>query len=182
MPPGSNSTVGGSTRSTWRSWTRLRSIERPRSSRRIDLARAISAGIYPHWWTGRRFTTPVSVWGAGDTGKTVRNIIQEKLLGPLHQIGTGFIPAHLISNTQRKAGVPNAVELIWVKHVTGQLSVCELKSYEEPPEDIYAECLLRTTKTGDFVGGIILLVRLRVWNDGPGGSIRAEQTPLRTIS
>ena len=62
-----------------------------------------------------------------------------------------------------------------MKHVTGQLSVCELKSYdqrreayqgtaqhviwldEEPPEDIYAECLLRTTKTGDFVGGIILL-------------------------
>ncbi len=28
---------------------------------------------------------------------------------------------------------------------------------EEPPEDVYAECLLRTTKTGDFVSGIILL-------------------------
>src|SRR5882672_5491898 len=33
-------------------------------------------GSYPHWWTGRRFTRPVRVWAAGDTSKTVRDIIQ----------------------------------------------------------------------------------------------------------
>ena len=133
-------------------------------------------GLYPDWWKGRRFTEPVTVWAAGDTGKTTRNIIQAKLLGPMTNIGSGFIPAHLLINTQKKTGVPNAVEMIWVRHIpTGLISVCELKSYdqrregfqgtaqhviwldEEPPEDVYAECLLRCTKTGDFPGGVMML-------------------------
>jgi phage terminase large subunit-like protein len=133
-------------------------------------------GLYPDWWQGRRFTEPVSVWAAGDTGKTTRNIIQRKLLGPIANPGTGFLPAHLITSTQKKSGVSGAIEMIWARHLpSGGMSICELKSYdqrregfqgtaqhiiwldEEPPEDVYAECLLRTTKTSDFPGGIILL-------------------------
>src|SRR5574337_214781 len=44
-------------------------------------------GDYPEWWTGRRFDRPIKAWAAGDTGKTVREILQAKLLGPVGQWG-----------------------------------------------------------------------------------------------
>lgn len=132
-------------------------------------------GLYPHWWKGRRFKEPVSVWVSGDTGTTTKNIIQEKLFGPPTAIGTGFIPSHLLIHKIKKPGVPDAYSTGWVKHVSGGYSTVEFKSYdqrreafqgtaqhviwldEEPPMDIYTECLLRTAKTSDFPGGIILL-------------------------
>jgi len=39
-------------------------------------------GKYPPWWEGRRFNEPVDAWAAGDTGETVRDIIQGKMVGP----------------------------------------------------------------------------------------------------
>lgn len=39
-------------------------------------------GQYPPWWEGRRFDKPVKIWACGDTSKTVRDILQEKMLGP----------------------------------------------------------------------------------------------------
>jgi phage terminase large subunit-like protein len=132
-------------------------------------------GIYPDWWTGRRFDEPTSVWVSGDTGNTTKNIIQEKLLGPPTAIGTGFIPAHLLVHKIKKSGVADAYSTAWVRHISGGYSTVEFKSYdqrreafqgtaqhviwldEEPPMDVYTECLLRTAKTSDFPGGIILL-------------------------
>ena len=73
-------------------------------------------GEYPDWWKGHRFTVPVNVWAAGDTAKTVRDILQEKLLGGPGALGTGMIPGHLIVNTSVKQGIPNAIESIWVRH------------------------------------------------------------------
>jgi phage terminase large subunit-like protein len=119
-------------------------------------------GDYPAWWVGRRFDKPISAWAAGDTGKTVREIIQFKLLGPYHDQGTGLIPKDLIIKTTPKQGIPEAVDTIYVKHASGGISEISLKSYdqkrhsfqgtekdliwldEEPPLDIYTECLLRT--------------------------------------
>lgn len=126
---------------------------------------------YAPWWEGRRFPSAIKMWAAGDTGKTARDILQVALLGPHGQPGTGMIPGHLIERVTSKAGLPDAVESIYVKHVSGTLSVVQLKSYdqrreafqgtaqdviwldEEPPEDIYTECLLRTMTTD----GLILL-------------------------
>ena len=48
-------------------------------------------GLYPTWWTGRRFDRPIRTWAAGDTSTTVRDIIQAALLGPVHAPGTGMI-------------------------------------------------------------------------------------------
>ena len=48
-------------------------------------------GVYPIWWTGRSFTTHVRAWAAGDTGKTTRDILQEKLLGPSSKIANRFV-------------------------------------------------------------------------------------------
>jgi phage terminase large subunit-like protein len=119
-------------------------------------------GLYPEWWKGRRFNRPIKAWAAGDTGKTVREIIQEKLLGPSHAKGTGIIPQDYILKTTAKSGVPDAIDTVQVRHVSGGISTLVLKSYdqkrlsfqgteqdviwldEEPPLDIYTECLLRT--------------------------------------
>ena len=128
-------------------------------------------GLYPKWWKGKVYTKPVKIWAAGDTSKTTRDIIQEKLLGPIGDHGTGLIPKSTIIDTKPKAGIPNAVEVVRVRHSSGGKSVIQLKSYdqrreafqgteqdiiwldEEPPIDIYTECLIRTMTTD----GIILL-------------------------
>ena len=127
-------------------------------------------GKYPHWWEGRRFEHPISAWAAGDTGKTVRDIIQLKLLGPVGNFGTGLIPgASIVGKPAAKQGLSDAIEIIKVKHDAGGTSICTLKSYdqgreafqgteqhvvwldEEPPMSIYTECLMRTMTTDGLV-------------------------------
>ena len=39
-------------------------------------------GKYPRWWRGKRFEDAVQAWCAGDTARTVRDILQKELLGP----------------------------------------------------------------------------------------------------
>lgn len=119
-------------------------------------------GDYPTWWDGRRFDKGVRAWAAGDTGKTVREILQSKLLGAPGEWGTGLLPAKSIERVARGAGVADSVEIVYVKHVSGSISQVVFKSYdqrresfqgteqdiilldEEPPMAIYTECLLRT--------------------------------------
>ncbi|HNT40041.1 MAG TPA: terminase family protein [Rubrivivax sp.] len=119
-------------------------------------------GRYPAWWVGRRFTRPINAWAAGDTGKTVRDILQAKLLGPPGAHGTGVLPGEDILRQTRTGGVADAVDTLTVRHQSGGQSTLSFKSYdqrresfqgteqdvilldEEPPEDIYTECLLRT--------------------------------------
>ena len=69
-------------------------------------------GEYPEWWEGRKFEEPVSWWAVGDTSKTVRDIGQLELMGPMNAIGTGFIPRHRIEHFSRKPGVTDAIETV----------------------------------------------------------------------
>jgi phage terminase large subunit-like protein len=119
-------------------------------------------GNYPDWWSGRRFDKPIKAWAAGDTGKTTRDILQQKLLGNTGDFGTGLIPFDSIIDTKAKSGIADAIEIVNVRHANGGISTLNLKSYdqrreafqgseqdvilmdEEPPLDIYTECLLRT--------------------------------------
>lgn len=120
-------------------------------------------GDYPAWWDGRKFSGKIKAWAAGDTKQTVREILQDKLLGPVGHWGTGLIPGDSIHKIVRGGGsVADSVDMIYVKHKSGGVSQLTLKSYdqrreafqgteqdvilldEEPPEDIYTECLLRT--------------------------------------
>ena len=132
-------------------------------------------GIYPDWWEGRKFDKPTHGWAAGDTNQTVRDILQEKLLGPYNDIGSGLIAKSLIKSTTPKTGVPEAIETVRIKHISGGESVLGFKSYdqkrksfqgtkkdfiwedEEPPLQIHTECLLRTMDTsgGDNTGLMI---------------------------
>lgn len=126
-------------------------------------------GQYPAWWKGRRFDRPISAWAAGDTGKTVREIIQKKLLGDVFDQGTGLLPQDSILRVTRKQGVSDAVDTIQVKHISGGTSTLVLKSYdqkrisfqgseqdviwldEECDLDIYTECLLRTMTNNGII-------------------------------
>lgn len=126
-------------------------------------------GLYPQWWEGKRFDQPINCLVAGDTATTVRDIMQRKLLGPNHKLGTGLIPHDCLGDTMPKSGVPEAFDIVKVKHESGMWSELQFRSYdqgrkafqgterqviwldEEPPRDIYDECLLRTMTTQGIV-------------------------------
>lgn len=133
-------------------------------------------GIYPHWWEGRRFNVPTKYWAAGKTNETTRDIVQEKLLGkvigsgPTKTVsGTGMIPGDLIGDINWKQGVAGLVDNVQIKHVDGEFSTLGFKSYqqgrgsfegteqhgiwldEEPPIDIYGECVIRTATTNGII-------------------------------
>lgn len=126
-------------------------------------------GKYPEWWNGRRFKKPVNWLCAGETGKLVRDSLQAKLLGKSGELGTGMIPKNLIINTTPKAGTPQAIDIAYIKHISGGTSILQFQSYdqgrtafqaterdgieldEEPPLDIYSECLIRTMTTSGLL-------------------------------
>lgn len=124
-----------------------------------------STGLYPSDWEGETFDKPTVGWVCGVTSQVIRDSMQRLLVGRIEipdTIGTGAIPKDKIINLQRAMGVPNYLDHIAVKHVTGGTSLIFFKSYadgrqkfqaetidwiafdEEPPEDIYSEGLTRT--------------------------------------
>lgn len=131
-------------------------------------------GWYPDWWTGKRFYKAVRVCVAGITNEETRNICQKGLFGDVegaenHKklMGDGWIPASAIGTfTFRQCGVANVLDIVKVKHVTGEWSTCMFKSFvqgsakfqgfdsdvmwfdEEPDSsDIFYEALTRLTAT-----------------------------------
>lgn len=128
-----------------------------------------ATGRYPDWWQGRRFDKPTMGWAAGITGETTRDTVQRILLGRTGSHGTGSIPKEALIDVQPARGVPELIDSIRVKHVSGGTSVIGLKSYEkgrekwqgetldwvwfdeEPPASIYTEGLTRTNATGGMV-------------------------------
>lgn len=129
-------------------------------------------GQYPAWWEGRRFDRPVRWWAAGKTNETTRDIIQGKLFGQISRAGssktvsgTGLVPGDDIGTITWKQGVADLIDTAQVKHQTGGWSVLGMKAYqqgrgsfegteqdgiwldEEPPMDVYTECLIRTMTT-----------------------------------
>lgn len=127
-------------------------------------------GLYPDWWPGKRFASPVDWWVAGDTGETTRDITQLALMGPSGEYGTGLIPGDcLIGEPTHRRGISEAVDTVRVRHKTGGVSTLAFKSYdqgrkkfqgtakhgiwldEEPPEDVYSECMARLMTTGGIM-------------------------------
>ena len=134
-------------------------------------------GRYPAWWQGAQFDGAVRFWAAGKTNETTRDIIQAKLFGKVtgsgtgkHVSGTGMIPGELIGDLTWKAGVSDLIDTALIQHEpTGEWSTLGLKSYqqgrgafegteqdgiwldEEPPLDVYGECLIRTATTEGLI-------------------------------
>lgn len=154
-------------------------------------------GRYPEWWNGRRFESAGRYWAAGESSVSTRDTVQKLLIGPPEREsdwGTGAIPFECIVDTQRARGVPDALDSVSVKHVSGGTATLLFKSYEqgrakwqgdtlngvwmdeEPPADIYTEALTRTNATNGIVmvtftplRGMSEVVRMFLASEGLGG-------------
>jgi len=146
-----------------------------------------ATGQYPPWWVGRRFNLPIRAWVAGKTAETTRDIVQAKLLGSLERqkdenniaigMGTGMIPGDsIISTIPKSGGIANAIDTAYIRHTSGGLSTIGFKSYckdrdsfegterelvwcdEEPPKDVYDECLMRLMSTDPGKPGGLMII------------------------
>lgn len=128
-------------------------------------------GQYPAWWEGKRFNHPVRAVASGQTAKTTRDFIQILLFGLPTDVGTGLLPKQCILRTAPKHGLAEAYDTVYVQHAASERerSRLSLKSYdqgvdayygseeevhwcdEEPPLEIYTQCVIRTMTTGGIV-------------------------------
>jgi phage terminase large subunit-like protein len=129
-------------------------------------------GDYPDWWEGRRFDTPVRILCAGVSNTTVRDIMQSKLIGePTDRDGwgSGMIPKARLGVTARKAGIPDALSSVLIKHKSGGWSKITFTSYEsgkesfmgtsmhyvnldeEPPMDIFSQAVRAVVDTNGII-------------------------------
>lgn len=128
-------------------------------------------GVYPEWWTGRRFDKPVDIWAAGKDNRTVVDVLQNLYLGPIGQFGTGMIPYDKLDHSSlgdpKKASA--GVGVVRVHHVSGGMSTLGFKTYdagqmsfmgpakdiiqldEEPPQGVMTECIARLTTTNGLL-------------------------------
>lgn len=136
-------------------------------------------GIYPEGWKGHKFEKPIYSWASGVSTDTTRDIVQAELFGlaedPTSE-GTGMVPLDCIGEKTRRRGASgNTYDSILVKHVhptTGKFngwSRLGFKSYEmgeekffgrpvdwiwldeQPPSNIYTQCITRTVATNGYV-------------------------------
>jgi phage terminase large subunit-like protein len=130
-------------------------------------------GEYPEDWHGYRFDHPIKAWAAGESAQSTRDTIQSLILGPFDNPeaqGTAALPKWSIKGVLPSRGISMAVDTVTVEHRTeglvDGLSTLSFKSYEqgrekfqgttldlwwideEPPLDIYQECLMRISATG----------------------------------
>lgn len=131
-----------------------------------------ATGLYPDWWDGPRLTMPNSGLVAGLTNESVRDICQAELFGDPKDpsaFGSGAVPKRLIGKTTRKAGVPDALDSVLVKHKLGGWSKINFRAYEqgwqkfmgtrfqwgwgdeEPPEDVWSQMIRSTLSTNGYL-------------------------------
>jgi len=118
-------------------------------------------GNYPQWWQGKRFSRPIKAWAASVTSALTSEVLER---GYVDVIAEDLIIKH---NSLRSSYL--------IKHSSGGISEITFKSYEqgrkkfqaakldlihldeEPPQDIYTECLMRLMSTEEDNKGIVLL-------------------------
>lgn len=123
-----------------------------------------TTGIYPDWYDGYKFESANTWWLGGVSQKDVRDVLQERLLGPVGDFGSGFLPHKCIEFETLKDAQRDTTPIgtFRVKHKNGGHSTVTFKSYaegreawqakpgisilldEEPPIEIYVEALMRT--------------------------------------
>jgi len=113
------------------------------------------------------FEKPILAWASGTSSKKTRDVNQKMLLGDIIKgTGGGMIPRAKIKRFTRKQSVAEAIDQVVIKHKSGWENTLTLKSYEEgrtsfeaeavdwiwldeePPRDIYDECMMRLMTTG----------------------------------
>lgn len=123
-------------------------------------------GIYPAWWKGFQFKSPIDGWIANTNWDTVRDVNQNALIGPPaseNEWGTGMIPHSAILDIDKNQHVKNGILIVKVRYRDSKTdySILQFKNYEQGREsfqgtdkdlvwcdeeigvDVYGEALLR---------------------------------------
>lgn len=138
-------------------------------------------GLYPDWWQGHKFKEPIYAWAAGVSNDTTRDIMQTELFGLAEDTdawGSGMVPREdcpISGATRRRGTTGNTYDSVLVTHHdpdTGEpngQSRLGFKSYEmgeekfygrpvdwiwldeQPPSNIYTQCITRTVATNGLV-------------------------------
>jgi phage terminase large subunit-like protein len=157
-----------------------------------------ATGLYPDWWTGRRFDRPTVGICGGVSGELVREGPQRILCGrpgDPEAWGTGMIPHACLLDKSAARGVADLIDGVSVRHVSGGTSRILFKAYqqgrvawqaqtvdwvwfdEEPPLDVYTEGLTRSNTTQ---GPIWLTFTPLLGMSLVVSRFLSEQTPGRT--
>lgn len=147
-----------------------------------------ATGLYPESWVGKRVKGPNKWWIAGETNRDVKEIMQDRFIGPVDERGTGLIPFDCLDLTSMTSTdkADTFITTVRVKHFDENrmfdgYSQLTFKSYEsgrtsfqglprniwldeEPPLDILSECFARTTSNDDLIL-IITFTPLKGWSD-----------------
>lgn len=136
-------------------------------------------GEYPEWWEGARQTNPKQWWIVAESGGTFKSSLQRLLLGDSlneDDLGTGLIPKERLGKLSGWPSISGAVSAFEVKHKNGHWVTVEVKSSdqkrenlqaanldgvlfdEEPPIDVYTECVFRLRSTSKKPMGISMLL------------------------
>ena len=130
-------------------------------------------GQYPTWWTGHRFTKPITCMVAGEGWSQVALVLQNELLGApdikqTDSLGTGAIPrVAILRDTMRSDGA-NCIG-VEIQHTSGGKSYLLFANYtqevrqlqgfkldlavfdEQPPDDFFSEIVTRTATTQGMI-------------------------------
>jgi len=126
-------------------------------------------GIYPAWWTGYRYTKPITCMVAGEGWSQVALVLQNELLGApdvkqSDNLGTGAVPRVCILRDTMRADGANCIG-VEIAHTSGGKSYLLFANYtqevrqlqgfkldlavfdEQPPDDFFSEIVTRTATT-----------------------------------
>lgn len=145
-----------------------------RTGKTVACAYAVTChvtGDYPHWWTGRKFEEPIDIWVVGKDNKVVVDTLQNLLIGPVGDFGTGIIPNKYLDH--ESLGDPKKAQAglgkVRIKHKSGGVSTIGFKTYdagqmsfegwtgslvwldEEPPAGILTSSIARLTTTNGLL-------------------------------
>jgi len=113
-----------------------------------------TTGIYPPWWTGRRWSRPVAAWAAGITAESTRDNPQRLLLGRPGRWGSGALPMRAIVATSRAAGVRDLADTLRIRHVSGGESILSLKFSEKGRERWQGSLVMRLSRVEKILIGV----------------------------
>ncbi len=131
-------------------------------------------GVYPKWWTGKKYDRPVRVMAAGVDSNHNKNVIQERLFGTNNfrlkeELGSGMIPKDSIFLKSVVSQRGDGIDSVKIKHSSGGWSELIFRSYsqgreaaqgfpadiimidEQPNDDFWREALTRTRATRGHV-------------------------------
>lgn len=136
-------------------------------------------GVYPEWWTGPRTKNAIRAWCVGVTNESTRDNCQFKLWGPDYETpGGGWINPQKIVKYTRRQGVAGAIDTIWVKHISGEVSMCTFKANEMGREKLQGPSLDRIWCDEEIDKDVFDELMARTWaKENP--IVRMTFTPLR---